>query len=159
MQPNTRSIPNPADQISGTSGRRFIVLFTITILIFWASLSVGFRFWKSGYDQKAQVGRETARHIRKLVEARPAGVSVAVWEDTVDHTEAMLIAVTGSNLLNLDQIQALTVEIDERVATAIREPNQGPSLLKGLWDELAKRAGPVANIYGRPKLVEAANGK
>ena len=114
MQPNTRSIPNPADQISGTSGRRFIVLFTITILIFWASLWVGFRFWKSGYDQKAQVGRETARHIRKLVEARPAGVSVAVWEDTVDHTEAMLIAVTGSNLLNLEQIQALTVEIDER---------------------------------------------
>ena len=159
MQPNTRSIPNPADQISGTSGRRFIVLFTITILIFWASLWVGFRFWKSGYDQKAQVGRETARHIRKLVEARPAGVSVAVWEDTVDHTEAMLIAVTGSNLLNLEQIQALTVEIDERVATAIREPNQGPYLLKGLWDELAKRAGPVANIYGRPKLVEAANGK
>jgi hypothetical protein len=159
MQPNTRSTPNLGDQKSGTSGRRFIVLFTITVLIFWASLWVSFRFWKSGYDQKAQVGRETARHIRKLVEARPDGVSASVWEDTVDHAEAMLIAVTGSNLLNIQQIQALTVEIDERVAAATRQPNQGPAILKELWDELAKRAGPVANIYGRPKLVEAANGK
>jgi hypothetical protein len=73
----------------------------------------------------------------------------------VDHAEAMLIAVTGSNLLNIQQIQALTVEIDERVAAATRQPNQGPAILKELWDELAKRAGPVANIYGRPKLVEA----
>jgi len=155
MQPNTRSTPNLGDQKSGTSGRRFIVLFTITVLIFWASLWVSFRFWKSGYDQKAQVGRETARHIRKLVEARPDGVSASVWEDTVDHAEAMLIAVTGSNLLNIQQIQALTVEIDERVAAATRQPNQGPAILKELWDELAKRAGPVANIYGRPKLLEA----
>jgi len=159
MQPNKRSIPNPADQISGTSGRRFIVLFSIAILIFWASLSVGFRFWKSGYDQKAQAGRETARHIRKLVEARPDGVSASVWEDTVDHAEAMLIAVTGSNLLSIEQIQALTLEIDERVAAATRQPNQGPAILKELWDELAKRAGPVANIYGRPKLVEAVKAK
>ncbi len=155
MQPNTRSTPNLGDQKSGTSGRRFIVLFTITVLIFWASLWVSFRFWKSGYDQKAQVGRETARHIRKLVEARPDGVSASVWEDTVDHAEAMLIAVTGSNLLNIQQIQALTVEIDARVVAATRQPNQGPAILKELWDELAKRAGPVANIYGRPKLVEA----
>ena len=150
---------NLGEPKSGTSGRRFIILFTIAVLIFWASLWLGFRAWKSGYDLKAQAGRETARHIRKLVESRPTGVSVNVWEDTVDHAEAMLIAVTGSNLLNYQQIEALKIEIDQRVEAARRDPNQGPSILKELWDELAKRAGPVANIYGRPKLVESVSGK
>ena len=83
-------------------------------------------------------------------------LALLAWQGSDGYLRA---ALSSAEQTWLEQIQALTVEIDERVATAIREPNQGPSLLKGLWDELAKRAGPVANIYGRPKLVEAANGK
>ncbi len=151
-KPN-RTAQNPRDQISGTSGRLFIMLFSITVLIVWASLWLAFQAWKTGYDQKSLVGRDTARHIRKLVDSKPAGVSTTTWEDAVDHAEAMLIAVTGSNLLSVPQIQELTTEIDQCVEATRRNPEQGPALLRQLWNELANRAGPVAEIYGRPRLI------
>lgn len=136
------------------SGRLFIVLLVTAILIFWGMLTLGFRSWKAGYDQRALVGRETARHIRPLVQSRPGSVSVAQWEDTVDHAEAMLIAVTGSNLLNIQQMQQLTEQVDALVAQAGTDPGRGPALLLELWESLARRAGPVADIYGRPALVK-----
>lgn len=141
------------------SGRLFIVLLVTAILCFWATLTLAFRAWKAGYDQRAVVGRETARHIRPLVQSRPPSVSVVQWEDTVDHAEAMLIAVTGSNLLKVEQMQQLTEQVDSLVGQAAREPNRGPSLLHELWESLAKRAGPVADIYGRPALVKEVGQK
>lgn len=141
---------------SGMSGRLFIVFLVAAILIFWGLLTLGFRSWKAGYEQRAVAGRETARHIRPLVASRPERVSVAQWEDTVDHAEAMLIAVTGSNLLNIQQMQQLAEQVDRLVAQAAAEPDRGPAMLLELWESLARRAGPVADIYGRPKLVKAA---
>ena len=137
------------------SGRRFTVMLIVAILIFWGLLTLGFRAWKTGYDQRALAGRETARHIRPLVQFRPETVSVALWEETVDHAEAMLIAVTGSNLLNINQIEELATQLDTLVAQAKTEPARGPALLYELWESLAKRAGPVADIFGRPELVKA----
>ena len=145
-----------AEPAGGMSGRLFIVMLVAAILIFWGLLTLGFRAWKAGYDQRAVVGRETARHIRPLVQSRPDTVSLAQWEDTVDHAEAMLIAVTGSNLLNIQQMQQLTEQVDTLVAQAKADPNRGPALLYELWESLAKRAGPVADIYGRPQLVKSA---
>lgn len=147
---------NKKPRETGFSGKIFILLLIASILAFWGLITLGFRAWKAGYDLRAVIGRETAQAIRPLVQFKPKTVTVAQWEDTVDHAEAMLIAVTGSNLLNANQMRELKAEIETLLAEAGKEPDRAPSLLRKLWDGLARRAGPVADIYGRPALVQSA---
>lgn len=135
------------------SGRKFVIGLVLVILSIWGLLYLGFRTWKAGYEGRAAAGRAAAARIRSLTEARPPGVEVWVWEDTVDHAEAMLIALTGSNLLSVEQIQELTGQIDELSRTAADNPAQSIKLLRDFWDALSKRSGPVAEIYGRPQSL------
>lgn len=137
------------------SGRKFVIGLAIVILMIWGALYLGFRAWKAGYEGRAAAGRISAARIRPLVKARPPGVEAWVWEDTVDHAEAMLIALTGSNLLSVEQIQELSARIDMLTAEAERDPAKAVDLLRAFWDEVSKRAGPVAEIYGRPELVRS----
>lgn len=135
------------------SGRKFVIGLTIVVLLSWGALAVGFRIWKSNYEGRAAAGRVSAARIRPLVDARPPGVEVWVWEDTVDHAEAMLIALTGSNLVSVSQIQEISARVDRLVDESKKDPAQAIALLRAFWDELAGRAGPVADIYGRPALL------
>lgn len=153
-----RTLPENNDRSpeTGFSGKIFILLLIASILAFWGLITLGFRAWKAGYDQRAVIGRETAQAIRPLTQFKPEAVTVAQWEDTVDHAEAMLIAVTGSNLLNANQMRELKAEVETLIAQAEKEPGRAPALLRQLWDGLARRAGPVADIYGRPALVQSA---
>ncbi|MBI1325652.1 hypothetical protein GC170_21010 [bacterium] len=140
------------------SGRKFVVGLTILILMIWGALYLGFRAWKAGYEGRAAAGRISAARIRPLVNARPPGVEIWEWEDTVDHAEAMLIALTGSNLLSVDQIQELSARIDKLTEEAQRDPSRSAELLRAFWDEVSKRAGPVSEIYGRPKTLRSGAG-
>lgn len=152
MTPNQKS---QMDQPGTVSGRRFIVALVVVILVSWGCLWLGFRSWRSGYEQRALAGRQVAHLIRPLTQSRPERISPAQWEDTVDHTEAMLIAVTGSNLLNTKNLDELGVQVKGLVERALKDPEQGPTLLLELWDDMSRRAGPVANIYGRPDCVKS----
>lgn len=140
------------------SGRKFVICLTIVILMIWGALYLGFRAWKAGYERRAAAGRISAARIRPLVNARPPGVEIWEWEDTVDHAEAMLIALTGSNLLSVDQIQELSARIDKLTVEAQRDPSRSTELLRAFWDEVSKRAGPVSEIYGRPKSLRSDAG-
>lgn len=137
------------------SGRKFVIGLAIVILMIWGALYLGFRAWKTGYEGRAAAGRVSAARIRPLVKSRPPGVEIWEWEDTVDHAEAMLIALTGSNLLSVPQIQELSARIDTLTAEAAREPSRSVEFLRAFWDEVSKRAGPVSEIYGRPELVRS----
>jgi len=135
------------------SGRKFVLGLVLAILMLWGLLYLGFRSWKAGYEGRATAGRAAAARIRPLTQARPPSVEIWVWEDTVDHAEAMLIALTGSNLLSVAQIQELTGQIDELTRQATEDPAKSIPLLKEFWDALSKRSGPVADIYGRPESL------
>lgn len=135
------------------SGRTFIIVLVTVILVFWGLLWLGFQSWRTAYEQRAVAGRKVAKMIRPLVASRPESIRPAEWEDTVDHVEAMLIAVTGSNLLNNAQLDELGHQVSQIVEQSAKQPEQGPQLLKGLWDDLSRRAGPVADMYGRPECV------
>jgi len=148
-QKNTDLTKNIRDH----SGRKFVLLLATVILLIWAALWIGFRHWKSGYEQRAVIGRRAAERVRPLVDSRPPGVDVWEWEDTVDHAEAMLIAVTGSNLLSANQLRELTDQVDTLVDTTRNDPSRAADDLRSFWDDIARRAGPVADIYGRPRLV------
>lgn len=148
-----KSVPVKNGSAFTGSGRKFVIGLVLVILSIWGLLYVGFRTWKAGYEGRAAAGRVAAARIRPLTQARPQGVEVWVWEDTVDHAEAMLIALTGSNLLSVEQIQELTGQIDELTRKAADNPAQSIQLLKDFWDALSKRSGPVAEIYGRPQAL------
>lgn len=139
------------------SGRKFIIGLVMVVLTCWGGLWLAFQSWRANYEEKAQIGREVARKIRPLVDFRPESISPSQWEDTVDHAEAMLIAVTGSNLLNGEQLVELGQQVQELVDQAHDQPERSVSLLKSLWDDLSRRAGPVANIYGRPECLSSAS--
>ncbi len=140
------------------SGRKFVIGLAVVILLVWGALSLGFRTWKAGYEGRAAAGRISAARIRPLVRACPPGVEIWEWEDTVDHAEAMLIALTGSNLLSVDQIQELSGRIDSLTGQAEKQPARSIELLRAFWDDLSKRAGPVTEIYGRPVSLRPASG-
>lgn len=140
------------------SGQKFVIGLAVVILLIWGTLYLGFRTWKAGYEGRAAAGRVSAARIRPLVKARPSGVEVWEWEDTVDHAEAMLIALTGSNLLSVEQIQELSARIDTLTSEAERDPSRSVELLRAFWDEVSKRAGPVSEIYGRPETLRSTDG-
>jgi hypothetical protein len=94
-----------------------------------------------------------AAAIRPFVDSCPPEVDIWIWEDTVDYTEAMLIAVTGSNLLSDAQLQELSDRVDSLVQSTRDNPSRSVEFLRLLWDDVVKRAGPITEIYGRPPLI------
>jgi hypothetical protein len=66
----------------------------------------------------------------------------------------MLVTLTASNLLDLDQMRDLRADLAARVARARARPETARSELAGLWDDLAARAGPnLVNRHPRPGLL------
>ncbi|MFM7318168.1 MAG: hypothetical protein ACKO5E_14585 [bacterium] len=141
-----------AEAVQSYSGRRFIIGLIIAVLVFWASIWLGFNQWRNAYLKRAEMGRNIAHQVRPLVESRPAGVKPPEWEDAVDVFEAMLIAVTGSNLLGQPQLQALEAEIRQLLASCAADHEKSPALIREFWNSLFRRTGPTTEIYGRPEL-------
>ena len=96
-----------------------------------------------------------------LKEVTPPGVDATSWRDAVDKTHAMLTTVVGSNLLDLNDMDRLRVELDERVARVKSHPETAPTELAAIWDEMADRAeflfqdsrAPTQDRHTRPKIL------
>lgn len=132
------------------SGRRFIIALVIAVLAFWATIGLAFNLWRQAYLKKAEVGRKIAHQVRVLVDYKPVSISRPDWEDAVDYFEAMLIAVTGSNLLGQKQLEQVDSELQQLISNSARDHEKSFDLVRTFWNELNRRTGPTTEIYGRP---------
>ena len=61
-----------------------------------------------------------------------------MWRDAVTQTRAMLLTVTGSNLLTMNEMKSLRAELDQIVAQA--DPGTSLRELAYVWDLMGDRA-------------------
>jgi hypothetical protein len=82
----------------------------------------------------------------------PPGVAPEEWREAVRKTHELLVALTGANLLDRPQMQALRAELAARVAGA--RPETARAALRSIWDDLCARAGPVLTRRARPSVLD-----
>ncbi len=124
----------------GHSGRVFVSVAVIVVLMSWAALYLAFREWRARYRQRAEYGAtQVAPAIEPLAKTTPAGVDPEQWRDAVARTHAMLLTVTASNLLGLDELHDLGDEIRRTVARAQARPETAVAELAAIWDEMSER--------------------
>jgi hypothetical protein len=147
-----RDIPGlPREQ--GHSGRRAVIGGSLVLLILAVVLALVFRDWRIRYRERAAFGaRAVATAIDPLAELTPPGVPADAWRRAVADAHAMLVTLTASNLLDLDQMRDLRAELTARVART--RPETALKELAALWDDLVDRAAPViVNRHPRPTLL------
>ena len=137
----------------GHSGRRFVVLAMLGVLVLWGGLYLAFRDWRARYRERAAYGvREVATAIDPLGQVVPPDVPPEAWRQAVAETRAMLVAVTSANVLDLARMQTLRDEVRARVARA--RPETARDELAGLWNGISDRAAPVlGGRHPRPALL------
>lgn len=135
------------------SGRRFVTVAVLTVLVAWGSLYLVFRGWRARVLARAAYGaREVAPTVDPLARMVPEGVRPDDWREAVQQTHALLVALTAANLLDRPQMQALRDELAARVAGA--RPETARRVLKSVWDDMCARAGPVLARRPRPKVLD-----
>ena len=152
--PPHRDAPgSPRD--AGHSGRRAVIGGLLVLLALTAALTLAFRHWRARYRERAAFGAlQVATAIDPLARMVPPDVPVDDWRRAVADAHAMLVTLTASNLLDLDQMRDLRADLAARVARARARPETARAELAGLWDDLAARAGPnLANRHPRPELL------
>ena len=123
------------------SGRKFVLLAVVAILVLWGSLYLLFRDWRARYQARASFGAtQVAPVIDSIREMVPYGVDAQVWRDAVRETHEMLTAVTGSNLLSLAQMKSLREELEQIVSRVRAHPETAREELAGVWNNMADRA-------------------
>lgn len=123
----------------GHSGRVFVTVAVIAVLVCWGVLYLAFREWRSRYRQRAEYGAaQVAPAIEPLAGMIPAGVDPTRWRDAVARTHAMLLTVTASNLLGLDELHNLGDEIRRAVARAQARPETAVAELASIWDDMSE---------------------
>lgn len=147
--------PTAGLELSQThSGRRFVTIAVLTVLVVWGSLYLVFRHWRARVLARAAYGaREVAPTVDPLAQMVPDGVPPGEWRDAVEQTHALLVALTAANLLDQSQMQALRAELAARVAAA--RPETAREVLRSIWDDMCARAGPVLARRSRPKVLDA----
>jgi hypothetical protein len=123
------------------SGRRFVVVAVLSVLMIWGVFALVFREWRIRYRDRAIYGvTEVVPAIDPLAAIVPPGVDPITWRDAVSRTHALLVTVTASNLLDVKQMGELRAELDAVVARAREQPDTARAELTALWDALAERA-------------------
>jgi hypothetical protein len=156
--PAIRAVPVPRTvHVTGHSGRRVVLVGGLMVLVLAGGLALWFRDWRFHYRQRAAFGaRQVATAIDPLAEVVPPEVSPDTWRRTVAETHAMLVTLTGSNMLDLDQMRALRAELITQVSVSRTRPETARAELAALWDSLARRAGPnLVKHHPRPKLLDS----
>jgi len=126
---------------NGHSGRRLVTVAGLAILVIWGVLFLIFREWRARYRQRAAYGAtQVVPAIDPLAEVVPPDVDPAAWRDAVAQTHVMLLTVTRSNLLTIEEMQALRTELDQTVARARAHPESARAELAGVWDKISNRA-------------------
>jgi hypothetical protein len=137
----------------GLSGRVFVAVAVVVVLVVWGSLFLAFRQWKARYRERAELGAAVvARAIDPLAAIVPTGENPQEWRAAVAETHAMLDTVTASNLLDRPGLAILGQQIAARVAAA--RPETARATLRQVWDEMEHQAGPVVTAHHtRPKSL------
>lgn len=122
------------------SGRWFVILAVIAVLIVWGLLYVVFREWRARYRVRAAYGAsQVAPAIDVFAEIKPPGIDRAKWRDAVARTHATLVTVTASNLLGLPEMRELRGELQRAAARAREKPETAVAELAAVWDDLSER--------------------
>jgi len=146
----------------GHSGRRFVLVAGLTLVVLWGALFVIFRDWRAKYRARvAYGGTHVVGALDPLEAIVPADVQPDEWRDAVGQTRAMLTTVISSNLLDFKEMDRLHAEIDQFVARARAHPETGPLELAAIWNEMTERAeflfrdnrSADGNRHLRPKLL------
>jgi hypothetical protein len=152
----------------GHSGRRFVVVAVVVVLLTWGGLYLAFQRWRASYRERAAYGvSHVVSAVDPLKQVVPRGVDATAWREAVDETRAMLLTVVASNLLDLDDMNRLRHELDQFVARARAHPETAPTELAAIWDEMADRAEflfqdsrtPTRDRHVRPKILPARPAK
>jgi hypothetical protein len=72
--------------------------------------------------------------LRVLV---PEGVDPIVWRDAIDRTRALLLAVTDSTEITVNEMQRLRTELEKHVGLAKERPKTALAELAEIWGEVA----------------------
>jgi len=132
------SPPGPAR----VSGRRVVLAMTAAVLLLWLGLDQAFRGWRARYQARAAFGAaRVAPAIDPLARSNPPDVPPLEWRRAVADTHAMLLALTGSGLLDEPRMDELRRDIAARVDRA--RPETARATLAALWDDLERKAGPA----------------
>ncbi len=141
-----RNSPGPsASAVSGSlhpghSGRRFVIGAGFALLVIWGTLYLVFREWRARYRERALYGAtQVLPAIDKLRAITPTNVDPVQWRKAVDQTGSMLITVTGSNLLDVKDMDRLRDELDQHASRATDHPETAIRELGDIWDEIADR--------------------
>ncbi len=125
----------------GHSGRTFVLAACVTILVLWGSLYLVFRDWRSRYRARADFGAtQVAPAIDPMAEVVPPVVDPTAWKEAVAATHSMLVTVTGANLLDVPQMEALREELQQIVSRAREHPERAVHELASVWDAMSQRA-------------------
>jgi hypothetical protein len=141
-----RNGPGPSEfsaarlRLRDHSGRRFVLVAGMVGLLIGATLYLVFREWRAKYRERALYGAtRVVPTIEPLRGVIPPGVDVAAWNDAVDQTRALLITVTGSNLLSVTDMDVLRIELSQHVRQACVHPQTALGELAEIWNEVADR--------------------
>ncbi len=139
--PDDRS-PGAVPPAPGASGRRAVGTIVAAVLTLWLGLDLAFRGWKARYRARADFGAtRVAPAVDPLADLVPPGISPDDWRAAVADTRAMLVALTGSGVLDESRMEDLRRDLAARVAGA--RPETALRALAALWDDLELKAGPV----------------
>lgn len=123
------------------SGRRFVLGAGLVLLLLWGGLYLVFRDWRARYNERARFGAtQVAPVIDALADTPPDGVAADDWRLAVRDTHDLLVTVTGSNLLDRQQMVSLRQELEQAVARAQAHPETARDELAGVWNLVADRA-------------------
>jgi hypothetical protein len=126
--------------VGGHSGRRFVLAAGVAVLLIWGTLYLVFRDWRAKYRERARYGAtQVVPAIDSLRSIVPPHISEPAWHDAIDQTRAMLLTVTGSNLLDVKDMDRLRAELSQHVGRARAHPEAAISELAEIWNQVADR--------------------
>ncbi len=156
------SDPSVAAVEQGHSGRRFVLVAVVVVLLTWGGLYLAFQRWRASYRERVAYGEtHVVRAIDPLKQLTPEGVDPAAWRDAVEETRAMLKTVVGSNLLTLDDMNKLQAELDQSLTRVRSQSETAKAELAAIWNEMADRAeflfqdsrSPAHDRHVRPGIL------
>jgi hypothetical protein len=146
----------------GHSGRRFVVIAVVVVLLIWGGLYLVFYRWRTDYRGRVAYGlSNVVPAVDAFEEVTPPHVDPVAWRNAVDKTRAMLRTVVGSNLLDRRDMDELRRELDTRVNSAQSHPESATTELAAIWNEMADRAeflfqdsrAPTHDRHIRPRIL------
>lgn len=128
-----------------------------SILILWGSLYLAFREWRTRFRERAVFGKQhVATAVDPLGRIVPDDIKPTEWQAAVRETHDMIVTLTGSNVLTLDDMKNLKSELTAHTARA--RPETARAELAAIWNDLRQRAGPIVNVnrHPLPKILSGA---